>query len=225
MLSLPNEIINYILILCDGITRERCTVVCKLFADIFISFENINKKYILNRDPILHREVTLLKFDERELFNVCKLGDAELLKYYLGKDLDFSYGLDGAYKGGHMKIVEIILKKGADDFNYGLHGACRGGHVKIVEILLDKGADNFNRGLHGACYGGHMKIIKFMIEKGADDFNVGLTGACCGGHTKIIKLMIEKGADDFCVGLHRSYYCGDMKIIELMKRMKSKLIL
>ncbi len=121
MLCLPNEIINYILIICDGIARERCTIVCKLFADILNNFENINKKYLLNRDPILYREVRFLKFNERELYKICRIGDTKLLKYYLIKDLDFNYGLCGACQGRHMKIINLMIEKGANDFDTGLY--------------------------------------------------------------------------------------------------------
>ena len=142
MLYLPNELINYILIICDGITRERCTIVCKLFADILITFENINKKYLLNRDPILYREVTFLKFNVSELYKICRIGDTELLKYYLRENLDFNHGLHGSCQGGHMKIVKLIIEKGADDFNHGLYAACRGGHMNIIKLMIEKGANN-----------------------------------------------------------------------------------
>ncbi len=88
--------------------------------------------------------------------------------------------------------INYCIKKGADEWNWGLEGACKGGHLDIIELMIDKGA---NWGLEGACKGGHLDIIELMIEKGAKDWNWGLEGACEGGHLDIIKLMIKKGAE------------------------------
>ena len=82
-----------------------------------------------------------------------------------------------------------------------LEDSCCGGHMRIVELMIEKNADNWNGGLHGACYGGNMKIVKLMIEKGASWWNYGLYGACQGGNMKIVKLMIEKGANNWNYGL------------------------
>jgi ankyrin repeat protein len=52
-----------------------------------------------------------------------------------------------ASRGGHDKIVELLLDKGADvnaqggEYGNALQAASLGGHDKIVELLLDKGAD------------------------------------------------------------------------------------
>ena len=51
--------------------------------------------------------------------------------------------------------------------NEGLSGACRGGHTKLVEILITKGATNFDGGLYEACEGGHMPLVELMITEGA----------------------------------------------------------
>ncbi len=72
-LQLPNELINIILVYCDGLTREKCIVVCKNFSNIYNYFKNLNMKHILSRDPILYKEVRLLKFNNNELWRICSL--------------------------------------------------------------------------------------------------------------------------------------------------------
>ncbi len=190
MLYLPGEIINYILVLCDGITRERCSVVCKLFSNILDTFKNINKEYIKNRDPVLYKEVRLLKFDDDELYEVCGIGDIELLKYYSTKDLDFNFGLCGACRYGNMNNVKFLIQKGINNFNGGLYRACGGGHINIVKFLVQKGATSFSLGLRGACNGGHIEIVELMIKLGAKDFKYALYGARRGKHIEIIKILL-----------------------------------
>ncbi len=76
----------------------------------------------------------ILKFNDEELCKVCKIGDTELLKYYLRKDLDFnvgfSRGLLGACKHEYIEIVRLMIKNGANNFNHGSHVACRGGYIE-----------------------------------------------------------------------------------------------
>jgi hypothetical protein len=82
--------------------------------------------------------------------------------------------------------------------------------MKIVKLMIKKGANNWNGGLYSACSNGHMNIVKFMINRGANNWNAGLYAACEDGsfinndkaivskrncHIKIVKLMIEKGAN------------------------------
>jgi ankyrin repeat protein len=65
--------------------------------------------------------------------------------------------------------VYVSIEQGADDFEYRpLFYACRGGHKKIVELMIENGAYYWNEGLEGACKGGHQKLVEFMIKKGAD---------------------------------------------------------
>ena len=33
-----------------------------------------------------------------------------------------------------------MINRGANFWNYGLKGACRGGHIEIVELMIKKGA-------------------------------------------------------------------------------------
>ena len=81
--------------------------------------------------------------------------------------------------GGHDKIVELLLSKGADVNAQGgkhssvLQAASFKGHDKIVELLLSKGADVnaqggvFGSALQAVSFEGHDKIVKLLLSKGA----------------------------------------------------------
>ncbi|KAF2174325.1 hypothetical protein K469DRAFT_614903, partial [Zopfia rhizophila CBS 207.26] len=58
----------------------------------------------------------------------------------------YGNALQAASSGGHEKIVELLLSKGADvnaqggHYGNALQAASSGGHEKIVELLLKEGA-------------------------------------------------------------------------------------
>jgi ankyrin repeat protein len=62
-----------------------------------------------------------------------------------------------------------MIDKGATDWDWGLQGACRGGHLSIAQLMIDKGATEWDAGLEDACYSGHLDLVQLMIEKGATD--------------------------------------------------------
>ncbi len=71
---------------------------------------------------------------------------------------------------GNIEEVNRLVKLGAD-LNYGLYGACIGGHLDIVNLMVKLGANHFNWGLHYACCGGHLDLVNLMIKSGANNFN------------------------------------------------------
>ncbi len=64
------------------------------------------------------------------------------------------------------KYIEIFKDK--LNWNYGLYGACRGGNLKLVNLMIQKGANDWNCGLNCACKGGNLNIVNLMIKKGAN---------------------------------------------------------
>jgi len=95
-----------------------------------------------------------------------------------GDDHQFS-PLHWASKGGHLKIVEMLISRGArvHTTNMGddtpLHLAAAHGHKDVVQILLRHKADvNFvnehgNSALHYACFWGFTDIAEELIDAGA----------------------------------------------------------
>ncbi len=51
----------------------------------------------------------------------------------------------------------------------GLYRACDSGHLNIVKLMIKCGADDWNGGLCYAHLGGHLNMEKLMIEKGATE--------------------------------------------------------
>jgi len=95
-----------------------------------------------------------------------------------GDDHQFS-PLHWAAKGGHIKIVEILIGRGArvNTTNMGddtpLHLASAHGHLDVVQILLRNKADvnlvneHGNTALHYACFWGYKDIADELVDWGA----------------------------------------------------------
>ena len=65
-------------------------------------------------------------------------------------------------------IVKLMLRIGGDkitELKNGLVCACRNNHIKIVRLLIRKGANDWDNGLDAACGGGNLEIAKLMIQK------------------------------------------------------------
>jgi ankyrin repeat protein len=153
---------------------------------------------------------------------MCTFGLYEqILVYYLNNNTKYIDDFYYACNGGHLEIVNLMIKKGENNWNWGLRGACIGGHLEIVKLMIEKGANYWKHGLTDACKGGHfdsdnarstrfaydnarsrLEIVNLMIEKGANDWGSGLYNACYSGNLEIVKLMIKNGADNWNDGLY-----------------------
>ncbi|KAL5332362.1 ankyrin repeat-containing domain protein [Aspergillus crustosus] len=159
-----------------------------------------------------------------------------------GKIGDQLSPLDAAAAGGHVKLVEILLRNGADaNKGGGAHGtplriATSEGHKDIINLLLDHGADvnavggYFGCALGQACYEGHDEIIRLLLSRGADP-NIPLGGryqetilqvAAATGREEIVQLLLDNGADINGRGdandtaLFTASYIGHERIVQLL---------
>jgi ankyrin repeat protein len=110
-----------------------------------------------------------------------------------------------AIENGYEKIVEILLKAGADvkDKNLPLAWAIIAGETAIVEILLDHGAE-IETGLWGermlslASRCGNDEAVELLTEKGANiearDGN-GRSPLSLAATETVAKILLEAGAD------------------------------
>jgi ankyrin repeat protein len=147
-----------------------------------------------------------------------------------GENFDWSWGLQGACVGGHMEIVQLALDSGATNFSLGLDTAFKGGNLKIIELmisLIDKDYIDYSSGFYFACEGGHIPAIQLIIslidqtnetddEMEQIDWNYGLRGACKGGQIPAIEFLIEHGADDYNSGFHGGCMSGHLPVIQMM---------
>ncbi|VDI67913.1 Hypothetical predicted protein [Mytilus galloprovincialis] len=126
-----------------------------------------------------------------------------------------------AIRRGHKKVIELLLKYGANvnltfekkfvlrtdnlspTIQYGytpLFAAFQRKFDKITNILLDSGAD-LEETLYDACREGYIDAVQFLIKKGADVNScvrygqTALYAACIGGFDTIVKFLIERGAN------------------------------
>ncbi len=122
-----------------------------------------------------------------------------------------------ACRTGNEKIVESVIKDGADDWNWGFSEACYNGHLEISKLMISKGAKiELEEHLATACSAGHIKMVKLILEQGEVDVKRGLANACSGGHKEVVELMIENGADNFNDGLICAEYHGRKEIAIMM---------
>ena len=136
---------------------------------------------------------------------------------------DFGTTLHAASLGGHEKVVQMLLEKGANiNAQGGLYGsvlqaASLGGHEKVVQMLLEKGANiNVQGGRYGstlqaASIRGYKKVVQMLLEKGANInaqggyYGSALQAASSKGHEKVVQMLLEKGANiNAQDGLYRS---------------------
>lgn len=143
------------------------------------------------------------------LANICEQGNIDIVEYSIKYLMESTYhsqraltywwnrGLRGACKGGHMDIINLMIKNGANDWDDGFEGACEGDRVDIAKLMVQKGATHFRQGLARACENRSLKIISFLIEKKQIiqyDWRNGLALACIYGHLDVAEIMFKNGA-------------------------------
>lgn len=109
--------------------------------------------------------------------------------------------------------------------------AAGAGHLDIVEVLIKNGANVNNATatnstpLRAACFDGRLDIVKYLIEHGADlnipnkYDNTCLMISCYKGHTKVVRHLLEKGANPdlkaHCgaTSIHFAAECGHLEVV------------
>ncbi|KAJ3651246.1 hypothetical protein Zmor_017296 [Zophobas morio] len=155
---------------------------------------------------------TLLAYDDViEVFSQ-KLSNSHQEINFITK-ADHKTPLILASKGGHKKIVEYLVKSGAEinrperDGSTPLFVASHYGHLQTVTYLVKSGAEingSMNSGfipLNTAAYNGHELIVALLVKSGADVNRAsknGLTaleGASFNGHIAIVEYLVKSGAE------------------------------
>ena len=126
----------------------------------------------------------------------------------------FGTALHAASARNHLKIVQFLLRHGADVNALGLWGwtplllATVKGHLEVVRWLLEHGAevnaedkvDNWTS-LHLAARDGHFEICRALLKHNGnttvrdDDGDTPLHLACGRGHVEIVRFLLNHGAD------------------------------
>lgn len=122
---------------------------------------------------------------------------------------------------GDIKILDLMVAKGANNWCDAFIGACEGGCVDLVKFTRYKNPCNFHEGFERACYNGHIEVVKYLMRESAKDLDVndvyrGMRSACKGGHIEIVKFMALQGATNWNQGLMYACEKGSLEIVEFM---------
>ncbi|KAF8343296.1 ankyrin repeat-containing domain protein [Amanita rubescens] len=151
----------------------------------------------------------------------------------------YGHALQTASYGGNVKIVQILLKRGADINTQGPYGnalqtALYARNNEIAKLLLEQGADVNAQGVyHGsalqaALSGGNSEIVRILLDRGADvnaqggDYGNALQAASYRGNNEIVKVLLEQGADVNAQGgyygnaLQAASYQGNNEIVQIL---------
>lgn len=123
-------------------------------------------------------------------------------------DVSHESALSCAASGGHLAMVEYLLRHGAGTTSRRctpLRAAAAGGYLDILERLLTAGADpNADNTLGAASSGGHLTVVERLLKAGAvadnpdkwnHEFSSPLQEAAIGGHSDIVELLLQAGAN------------------------------
>ena len=150
-----------------------------------------------------------------------------------------NYGttLHAASLGGHEKIVQILLDKGADvnaqggEYGNALQAASYEGRNQVVQMLLDKGADvnaqggEYGNALYAASYGGHDQVVQMLLNHNAIVNRKDTQGrtafhlASAGGWMNIVEILSSFGSDPTAIDtqgrncLHHAASKGSIEIL------------
>jgi ankyrin repeat protein len=150
-----------------------------------------------------------------ELVEACGRGDRAAAEALLGAEPDLarardshgSTALHAAAAHGHLALVELLLRQGAEpnardagDNASPLHFAAGAGHVDIVRALLDAGADVHGYGdLHesevigwatvlGPPHEAHPETLSLLLERGARHH---IFSAIAVGDVELLRKLVE----------------------------------
>ena len=147
------------------------------------------------------------------LFFAAKEGDSVAVAALLREDMDPE--TPGVYRGWNRYGIGAFLKAETP-----LSWACGGGHLDVVDLLVKAGANVHNGSqlgpfgsvskaspLFAASHGGHAKVVRYLLEKGANP-NLGwrigpfglvarispISRASENGNSDVIDILAEAGA-------------------------------
>ncbi|KAK8023809.1 ankyrin repeat protein [Apiospora rasikravindrae] len=170
------------------------------------------RRYIFNNPGKAKRAASSLA-----IYNAAFEGNEEIVHRLISKGVDVNtptgfYGsaLGAACANGHKRIVELLLRKGANAAGSGNLGSplelsSAKGHSDIVMILLEEYSNipglSFKFALHEACANGHETTVQLLLKAGADVnckggvWNTPLQAACHNGNVNIVNNLLRRGAE------------------------------
>jgi Ankyrin repeats (3 copies)/Ankyrin repeat len=194
-------------------------------------------------DKTAHQVRTTSEIDF-DLIDACRNGDIEGVREFLTMGANPNHpvaqgsALAFAARRGHIEIVDLLLKNGADiEGGEGLSPlACAAykGKNKMIRLLIDRGADiegdsgGPGTALFQAASKGHLSTVRLLLKLGAnvnaktEKRATPLLIASSDGHVGMVEALIKAGADLECTdrsgdtALHHAAYNGWPDIIRVL---------
>ncbi len=174
---------------------------------------------------------------DREFINACIGGDhqkvAELLERGANPNTERSGGLTvlhWASKGGHVKVMRLLIDKGANVNARASDGkftplveAAASFEPQAMKLLLDAGAKPDGFELAKACWLGRTETVKVLLDAGVSP-NAGIASAAQGRHVEVVQMLLDKGANANVISesgntpLHMAALQGGPLVVALLLR-------
>ncbi|VDH91759.1 ankyrin repeat domain-containing protein 17 [Mytilus galloprovincialis] len=231
-----------------------------IFSSTQMNSDDYRRKLMTNLETKLATSfASLLDQEDKEtgyspLLFCCFAGYLDMVNFLVKSQVDVNkyciknYDISPLYiasQQGNLKIVQTLLKNGAEKNSYIENGstplyiASQQGHIDIVRLLLSHEADpNLSREngctpLHSACQEGHFDIVCLLLHNKAD---VNLCNAmnesalflsCQEGHGEIVtfllknKALVNSSTKDKLSPLFIACNQGHLSIVELLLTFKA----
>lgn len=151
--------------------------------------------------------------------------------------------LCGAAEGGHLEIVQDLVRRGATHLKAALDRAIHSNHLPVIQYLVSEGpADvqaaltldrpdshnwllsfhhpmgqiNINRALSKAADRGHLETVQYLVNHGATDLNRAAMAAADQGHLELVTWFFDHGATDYERSLQAAARSGHLEIVKYL---------
>ena len=131
------------------------------------------------------------------IYVAARIGDIDMIDLLAERGADIGRALSNASQHGQMRMVRHLIAKGAEVRDTdALYHAAAWGHVEIVELLLREGAnveyDDY-LALKGAASGGHIEIVRILLATGVprEAKEKAIEWAQKNHHMDIVRLLID----------------------------------
>ena len=176
-----------------------------LLASTGTDFEKVNNvvKYLASKFNISGNSYLLNKSIEQAAI----VNNIKLIEYFFEKNEEQGGQQEQREQREQGNVEDKLIL-----YNYGLSGAVRGGHDKLIDFFISKGANNWNLAILGAAYAGREDLVFRFITKINEqhgeqhgeqhenyfiDVNNALQNAATSGNLLLVKYFISLGADNF----------------------------
>ncbi|WP_254019422.1 ankyrin repeat domain-containing protein [Mesorhizobium escarrei] len=194
-------------------------------------------------DEVAH-QFRVISASDLALFEAAGHGDLPKVQELLEQDSDTDRpianysALAAAARGGHARVVELLLKSGADiEGGNGvspLAAAAWNGQDEIVRLLIERGADiegdtgGPGTALFQASDEGHLSTVRLLLDLGAavdaktEKRATPLLIATANGHLEVVVQLIAAGVDLDCTdrsgdtALHHAAHNGSAAIVQAL---------